>query len=295
MTETIRFQGKVLCPSLSVLGEGPTYDRHTDTFYWFNILGQELHALHLESGRKTVQALPFKASVLARIDDERQLVASDKGLMIRDTRSGDFTPYVELEPAHMGNRSNDGRVHPSGALWIGTMGLKAQTGAGSIYHVAGGRVTRLFTGISIPNAICFSPDGTIGYFADTRVNAIMRVATDPATGLPTGDPAVLVDTSDRPGGADGAVCDAEGTLWNARWGQSCVERFSPDGKLLARYAVPTKRVSCPAFAGRNADRLFVTTAHEGASETERLEDPQAGASFDLGIEVKGRHEADYRL
>lgn len=294
MTETIAFQGKALCNSRSELGEGPTYDPHTDTFYWFNILGKELHELSLSSGRKTVHALPFKASVLARIDGDRQLVASERGLMIRDVRTGAFSLHVELEPAHMGNRSNDGRVHPSGALWIGTMGLKAQDGAGSIYHVAQGTVTRLFTGISIPNAICFSADGTAGYFTDTRVNRIMRVALDPATGLPISEAKVFADTSGRPGGSDGAVCDNEGNVWNARWGQACIERFSPDGQLVARYALPTSRVSCPAFAGANADRLFATTAFEGATAEERQSDTLAGTTFDLGISVSGRHELAYR-
>lgn len=295
MTETIAFQGKALCPSTSELGEGPTYDPHTDTFYWFNILGQELHELSLSSGKKTVHALPFKASVLARIDADRQLIASERGLMIRDVRSDDLTLHVELEPAHMGNRSNDGRVHPSGALWIGTMGLKAQDGAGSIYHVAQGTVRRLFTGISIPNAICFSADGTTGYYTDTRVNRIMRVSLDPATGLPVDEAKVFADTSDRPGGADGAVCDNEGTVWNARWGQSCIERFSTDGQLIARYALPTARVSCPAFAGADANRLFATTAFEGATADERRSDTLAGTAFDLGIQVSGRHEPAYRL
>lgn len=295
MMETIAFQGKALCSSMSELGEGPTYDPHTDTFYWFNILAKELHELSLASGEKKVHALPFKASVLARIDGDRQLIASERGLMIRDVRTGAFDLHVELEPAHMGSRSNDGRVHPSGALWIGTMGLKAQDGAGSIYHVAQGTVTRLFTGISIPNAICFSPDGTTGYFTDTRVNRIMRVPLDPATGLPLGEAKVFADTSDRPGGADGAVCDNEGTVWNARWGQSCIERFSPDGQLIARYALPTSRVSCPAFAGANADRMFATTAFEGATAAERQSDTLAGTTFDLGIQVSGRHEPSYRL
>jgi sugar lactone lactonase YvrE len=56
----------------------------------------------------------------------------------------------------------------SGALWIGTMGKKCRkTGAGAIYHVARGTVTLLFPDITIPNAICFSPDGAAAYFTDT--------------------------------------------------------------------------------------------------------------------------------
>lgn len=295
MTEHIDFKGKILSDHACELGEGPTFDPHTQTLYWFNILGKELHELALATGEKKVHALPCKASVLARIDAERQLLATERGLMIRDRKTGGLSPYLELEPEHMGNRSNDGRVHQSGALWIGTMGLKAQNGAGSIYHVAGSKITRLFTGISIPNGICFSPDGATGYFTDTRVNRIMRVTLDPATGLPAGEPSVFVDTSDRPGGADGAVCDAEGYVWNARWGQSAIDRYAPDGTHVARYALPTARTSCPAFFGENASRMFVTSAFEGATDEERRTDTKAGFTFELGVTVKGRFEPDFRL
>ncbi|MFD1745840.1 SMP-30/gluconolactonase/LRE family protein [Rhizobium helianthi] len=295
MTELHDFQGRILSDAACELGEGPTFDPHTGTLYWFNILGQELHELHLATGAKKVHALPCKASVLSRIDDERQLLATEQGLMIRNRISGKLERYLELEPPHMGNRSNDGRVHQSGALWIGTMGLKAQDGAGSIYHVAKGNITRLFTGISIPNCICFSPDGSIAYFTDTRVNRIMRVSLDPATGLPKEDPSVFIDTSDRGGGADGAVCDREGHLWNARWGEGAIDRYSAGGRYLARYKLPTARTSCPAFFGEKAERMFVTTAFEGASAQEMAEDRQAGFTFELGIEVQGRFEPDYTL
>lgn len=295
MTEIIEFQGKILSDHPCELGEGPTYDPHTGTLYWFNILGKELHELVLATGEKKVHPLPCKASVLARIDAERQLLATERGLMIREARTGELSPYLELEPAHMGNRSNDGRVHQSGALWIGTMGLKAQNGAGSIYHVAGGQITRLFTGISIPNSICFSPDGAIGYFTDTRNSRIMRVSLDTATGLPTGEPLVFIDTSEREGGADGAVCDAEGYIWNARWGQAAVDKYAPDGAHVARYALPTARTSCPAFFGDNASRMFVTSAFEGASMPELETDTKAGFTFELGVSVKGRFEPEFKL
>lgn len=294
MSETHAFTGSILSSHTSELGEGPTYDAATDTLWWFNILGKELHELNLSTGTARLHALPFKASVLARIDAERQLIATERGLMIRDVASGGFTPYLELEPAHMGNRSNDGRVHASGALWIGTMGLKAQNGAGSIYHVARGVVTRLFTGVSIPNSICFSPDSATGYYTDTRIGDIMRVPLDAATGLPSGEPSVFV-AAGAEGGPDGSVCDADGHVWNARWGVGAVDRYAPDGRHVARYAVPTSRTSCPAFFGRNADRLAVTTAHEGASAAELAADPQAGFLFDLGISVHGRFEPAYLL
>ncbi|MGO7668266.1 SMP-30/gluconolactonase/LRE family protein, partial [Rhizobium ruizarguesonis] len=39
-------------------------------------------------------------------------------------------------------------------------------------QVASGKVTKIFNGISIPNSICFSPDGKIGYYTDSRINRL---------------------------------------------------------------------------------------------------------------------------
>jgi sugar lactone lactonase YvrE len=293
MSET-PFSGRILSNIACQLGEGPTYDPATDTAFWFDIKGQKLHALHLATMTENVHALPFLGSVLAVIDADRQLVVSDQGLFMRATMDGTLTPFVKLEDKP-GNRSNDGRVHPCGALWASTMGRSAEKHAGAIYHVAGERVTRLFADMTIPNAICFSPDGSVAYFTDTDVNHLMRVALDPKTGLPTGAPEVLSDESGTPGGVDGAVCDADGLIWNARWGAGAVDVYKPDGTRIARHLLPASQTSCPAFIGRSAERMLVTSAWQDMDEAARQADPHAGQTFELGLPVNGRFEPQFSL
>lgn len=290
MAEIHPFRGSILSDTQLLLGEGPSFEPETGTIWWFNILGRELHALHLESGEHRVHPLPRMASVVARIDDARQLLAMEDGLYIRDRATGDLTLHAPLEADKPGNRSNDGRVHPSGALWIGTMGKKAEPEAGAIYHVARGQVTKIFDRIGITNGICFSPDGATGYFVDTKVNRYMKVAVDPATGLPAGEPQVFVDETGKPGGIDGAVCDAEGRVWNARWGEARLDCYAPDGTLLASYRTPASQPSCPAFFGPGLDRILVTTATEGMEAP----GPSEGVLLDMGLAVKGRAEPAYR-
>ncbi|MCQ1834206.1 SMP-30/gluconolactonase/LRE family protein [Neorhizobium galegae] len=293
MATTHAFEGRVLSSSLCELGEGPSFESETETLWWFDILGKGLHELHLPTGREIVHALPVMASALASIDAARQMIASDKGMFIRDRATGALSPYLELEPEKPGNRSNDGRVHPSGSLWIGTMGRKAEDGAGAIYHVRQGEVTKLFDRISIPNSICFSPDGAIGYYTDTRVNRLMRVSLDPATGLPNGEAEFLVDENGRPGGIDGSICASDGTIWNARWGEGAIDHYSADGQHLSRHLVPAKQTTCPAFIGK--DRLAVTSAREGLDEAARTADPFAGSLFEIAVSIQCDPEPAYRL
>lgn len=294
MTDSHSFTGRILDVVDCQLGEGPTYDPATDTAFWFDIKGQKLHELHLSSMKKTVHDLPFLGSVLAVIDAERQLIVSDQGLFIRSVADGTLAPFTKLEDKAE-NRSNDGRVHPSGALWASTMGRTAQKHSGAIYHVAGTTVTKLFADVTIPNGICFSPDGATGYFVDSAVNKIMRVPLDPKTGLPAGEPQVFSDQSGEPGDVDGSVCDADGLIWNARWGQGAVDVYKPDGTKVARYSVPATQSSCPAFIGAKADRLLVTSAWADMDEAARLADPHAGKTFELGITVKGRSEPKFSI
>lgn len=289
----IPFTGSVLSSTVCKLGEGPSYERETGTLWWFDILGKTLHERELASGKEQSHPLPMMASVVARIDTHRQMLATEKGIYIRHRHDGALDPYCELEPGNTSNRSNDGRIHPSGSLWIGTMGREAEDHAGAIYHVARGEVTKLLADLSIPNAICFSPDGSIGYFVDTKVNRLMHVPLDAATGLPTGPAALLVDTSHQPGGMDGAVCDSDGNIWNARWGAGTVDRYAPDGTHLDSYALPAQQVSCPVFHGHDLCNLAVTSAWEGLDASQREEDKRAGELFNLQVSSRGIPEPSF--
>ena len=279
------------------LGEGPHYDRATDTAFWFDIIGKRLHEYRFATGETVVHGLPRMGSVIARIDAARQLVGMDDGLYLRDRASGALSLLVGLEADNAATRSNDGRVHPSGRLWIGTMGRKAEHEAGSIYWSDGREVRRMFAAISIPNSICFSADGTIGYFADTAINQVFRIALDPLTGLPIGEPELFLAENDLPLGGtfDGSVTDADGVLWNAAWGGGSVSGYAPDGSLVRTYELPAAQTSCPVFVGQRLDRMLVTSAFEGYSPARRIADPGAGHSFVIDGLFNGRADIDFRM
>ncbi|TYO67710.1 SMP-30/gluconolactonase/LRE family protein [Bradyrhizobium hipponense] len=276
------------------LGEGPTYDVATDTAWWFDILEGRLFEAHLSSGSTRVHALGRMASALGRIDAERQLIVAEDGLYIRDLADGAMTLFCPLEADNPGTRSNDCRVHQSGTFWIGTMGRHAEPGAGAIYALHRGNISMLFPRISIPNSICFSPDGATGYFADTARAVLYAVPLNPATGLPRGEPEVLLRHTGI-GGLDGSVVDADGQIWNACWGAGRIDVYSPQGGRLRSLRVPARQASCPAFIGPDLSRLLVTSAWENMDDAARAADPQAGCTFLLDVSARGRAEPDVKL
>ncbi|WP_024512348.1 SMP-30/gluconolactonase/LRE family protein [Bradyrhizobium sp. ARR65] len=289
-----RLRTSILCEERCHLGEGPTYDAATDTAWWFDILEGRLFEAHVGSGRVRSHALGRMASALARIDAARQLVVAEDGLYIRNVGDGAMRLYRPLEADNPRTRSNDARVHPSGTFWIGTMGRKAERGMGAIYALHRGELSRLFSAIAIPNAICFSPDGALGYFADTAENVLYRIPLDASTGLPIGPPEELLRHRDV-GGLDGAVVDAEGRIWNARWGGGCVDIYSPQGAHLRCLHVPARQASCPAFVGPDLSRLLVTSAWQDMDEAARAADPEHGRTFLLEASAPGRPEPDVKL
>jgi sugar lactone lactonase YvrE len=277
------------------LGEGPTFDPTTDTAWWFDILERTLFQADLASGIVTSYALPVMASVLAVVDDNSQLLATENGLYVRDIADGRLTLHTPLESDNAATRSNDGRTHACGALWIGTMGRKAERGMGAIYHFYRGELKLLYAGVTIPNAICFSPDGATAYFTDTKEAILQRVAIDPATAMPIGNPTPLYDHRGATGGLDGAVVDAQGLIWNARWGGGCVDVYTPEGERVRSVRVPAKQSSCPVFVGAKFDRLLVTSAWEGMDENAKAADPHHGKTFILDVGATGRPEPRVRL
>ncbi len=272
------------------LGEGPTYDPAQDKAWWFDIAGKKLFEHDFASARTSGYDLPVMASMLGVVDEATQLVATEDGLYLRDTATNRMTLHHPLEADDTITRSNDGRVHSSGALWIGTMGKAAEPEAGAIYWFRAGELRQLFANVSIPNAICFSPTSDTAYFTDSAKGLLMRVAIDPQTALPTGEPQVLHDHRAAKGAIDGAVVDAHGMIWNAAWGAACLNAFAPEGSLERTIRLPVRQPTCPAFIGRKLDRLLVTSAWQGMSDERRAADVDGGKTLIADLAVEGRAE-----
>jgi L-arabinonolactonase len=103
----------------------------------------------------------------------------------------------------------------------------------------------------------------------------------------------LIEFGPADGTADGLVVDAEGCLWIAMWGDSCVRRYSAGGELLGRYQVPASQPTCPGFGGAGLDELYLTTAWEGLAGERREAEPLAGHLLRARPGVRGLAMACY--
>lgn len=248
-------------PRICTLGEGALWHPDRGQYFWFDILNQRLLS-RTAAGEQTWHFDRMVSAAGRVADPEQLLVATETGIALLDLGSGKLDPLADVEADRPDTRSNDGRADRQGGFWFGTMGKQAESGAGAIYRYFRGSVTKLFGGISIPNALCFAPDGRTAYFADTAEALVWAQPLD-AEGWPVGDRRVFLDLRAEGLNPDGAVTDAEGGVWCAKWGSGAVMRYAPDGTRTDVVAVGGQHASCPAFGGADFSDMLVTTAQEG--------------------------------
>ena len=252
------------------LGEGPLWHPERGQLFWFDITGHRM--LSVEKGQPREWRFAEMVSAAAWVDRNMLLIAGERDLFFFDIETEEIETAVELEAGNRMTRSNDGRADPFGGFWIGTMGKKAEKGAGAIYRYHRGELRKLYDQITISNAICFTPDGKTAHFTDTVTSRVMRVALD-AQGRPRGEPEVFLDLTAAASGR--------------------VSAFAPDGSLVRHVAFDAPHTSCPAFGGPGLTTLFCTTALQDMNAAARAAHPHAGKTF--AAEGIAQGQAEHRF
>lgn len=277
------------------LGEGALWHPLLHRLFWFDIANRTLFSATAEG--EMVDRFIFDAPVSAAavIDADHLAIASATGLLKLQLSTDAREPILVLEADRPGNRSNDGRVGRAGQFWIGTMVAKdaGKIASGALYSVRDGVATTLLSALHVPNAICFSPDGTLAYFSDSATHLIRRIPLDPGTGLPTGEGQAFARV-EAPVEPDGAIVDSEGFVWNAHWAGSQVVRYAPDGRIDRVVKVPVSRPTCPALGGNNLSTLYITTSREGLTPEQLEAEPLAGSVFAIEVDRPGLPEPLFR-
>lgn len=265
-----------------ILGEGPLWHPKRQQLLWFDIIGRRLLTRD-KSGPKD-WAFDGHVSAAGWVDKDSLLIASDSGLHHFNLQSGKSDLVVAMEDDNPITRSNDGRADPWGGFWIGTMGIKLEDNAGAIYRYYRGELRQLYAPLTVPNAICFSPDRRFAYFTDTPTGIIRRQRLSEASGWPMGEAEEFIDLTAEGWHPDGAVVDTTGTLWNAQWQGRRVAAYDTNGAFLRAVDLPALQTTCPAFGGPDLTTLFCTSA------AENLDGPNEGQTFGVPDIAPGQSE-----
>ncbi|MDB5657868.1 MAG: gluconolactonase [Cypionkella sp.] len=274
-------------PRLCELGEGPLWHPIREQMFWFDINNQKLLSQDRDGPREW--RFPEIVSAAGWVSDDVLLIAGERDLFLFDLETEEVETLCLLEQDKPKNRPNDGRADPNGGFWIGTMAKDEAIGAGAIYRYYRGELRKLFSGISIPNAICFPPGGGFAHYADTVTQKVMKVRLD-AEGWPNGTPEVFLDLASEGHYPDGAVIDANGVMWLAQWGASRVAAYDTQGNFLRAIGVDAPQTTCPAFAGPQLSALVVTSARKNLDAAALQAAPLSGATFVIEGASRGQYE-----
>lgn len=269
----------------AALGEGPRWDAASATLLWVDIPNRCVHCYDPATGQDVSQPVPGVVSLALPRRSGGVVIGLRDGLHLLDGERPTLLAGIEAERSD--TRTNDGACDAAGRLWVGTMALDESSPVAGLYRVDPDcSVTTVLSGTTISNGLGWSPDGETFYFIDSPTRRVDAFDFDPVTGtLEHRRPLAAVDVE----GAvpDGMNVDSEGCLWVALHGGWGLNRYSPDGELLAEVRLPVARITSCCFGGAELRDLYVTTRRDGLSNAELTQQPLAGALLRLDPGVAG--------
>ena len=249
--------------------EGPVWMGDANCLLFSDIPNNRIMRWAPDTGLSTYRA-PSNFSNGHTRDRQGRLISCEHGGR-RVTRTEWDGTITVLADSYMGKRlnsPNDVVVKSDGSIWFSDPHygiLTAYEGHRAeqelpcnVYRIdpESGGLEAVLTDFNCPNGLCFSPDETRLYVADTG----RMFHSDPqhirVFDMASGRPAKgRVFHAIAPGCADGIRVDSEGNLWSSAGdGVHCL---APDGSLLGKIKVP-EIVSNICFGGREKQQLFIT-------------------------------------
>ncbi len=274
------------------LGESPVWDAANDRLWWVDSQAACINSARLDGSDPICWDTNGPIGSIGLLADGL-IAAIDDGLYQISGRSGAAKLVSRVRKVD-GLRLNDGKMDRQGRF-LCAEAQSVNDVRGCLWQFSGSAdPVRLLDDIAIGNAICFSPDGSFLYFADSLEGIIRRYPYDTKSGV-LGQCDKFVDCAPYGGAADGATVDAAGNLWVAMVLGRAAVGFDPSGQEIARISMPHPFPSCPAFGGPEMDMLFVTSISDSGHKL-KSEHPDAGRITILrGLGTKGIAEPYFRL
>lgn len=266
----------VIVRATADVGEGPFWNPDKAVVHWVDIPSGLIMTTQYPGGETTT--FHHHEMVGAAIPRKNGgMVAAVQSGFVGFDDNWEVTHTVPLLAA--GYRMNDAATDSSGRMWAGSNTLDFVPGEGTLWRLDHDwNADIVHTGLTLPNGIGWSPDGTTMYLVDSMEKLILQFPFDPQSAHISGPPTVFAEPEAFDGLPDGLAIDTRGHLWVAEFGASQVTEFSPDGAIISRIAIPTKQPTSLAFVGSGRDRLWVTSAASGLNPAT---DPLAGSMFEI--------------
>ncbi len=272
------------------MGEGPAWDHRRAAILWVDIKRDRAFSLTTGTGEVRAWDVPGNPSAILPAIDGRYLLPTRRGVICLDPETGVSDSVAGLPKIRDGYRTNEAKCDPDGNVWVSVMDDQESVADGYLVSISPSGVSEFrLTGLGIPNTLAWDTERERFYVADSKTGVI-SVLDCPEGRVDVDSRRTFVESDVAPGVPDGSALDADGYLWNARWGGRCVARFAPDGSVDRLVSLPATNPTSCAFGGVALDRLFVTTA---AAESRCEPLPGDGQLLSFAVDVKGASIAEF--
>lgn len=271
------------------LGESPLWLAEEGVLIFVDIKGRKVHRFDPQTQMAHSFDTAEDVGSVAATADGKLLLAMRSGIFLAQSDGTILKKLADNPEDQTRSRFNDGRCDRSGRFWVGTLDEVKADGDARLYRLDENGLTPMISELMTSNGLGFSPDDLWLYHSDTPRRATYRYPFDLAAGT-LGKRTLFqqfVATETDKGRPDGAAVDSEGCYWTALWEGARVERYAPDGGLLASYPVPAMCVTMPCFGGQDLKTLYVTSARDGRPANELSHYPASGGLFALDVDVAG--------
>lgn len=264
-----------------LVGESPVWDEKTKQLYFVDIRGRCYYCMDYRTGSYQKFDLSQLVGCMALCLNGDLLISMEDGVYRKSGKEH------TLKPAHApvkikGERFNDGKVGPDGCYYVGTAG---ENFSGAFYRLQDGILTELFDRCGCSNGIDWDEKKGLMYYCDSREQKIEKFLYCAKAHQVSGRELVTC-IPETLGSGDGMAIDADGNLWVAIWGGSCVQHIEGStGRILETVGLPVTQISSCCFAGEHLDELIITTA---SVRIDKKEQPEAGKIFRLRTNTRGK-------
>lgn len=253
--------------------EGPAWNGVGRYLVWSDIPNNRQLRWIEDDGRVTEFRNPSGNSNGNTFDHEGRQISCEHGgrRVVRYEYDGSVTVIADSFDGKPLNSPNDAVVATDGSVWFtdppyGIRGNYEGSQAESelpfaVYRVdsANAQITRVTDEIGAPNGLCFAPDYSQLYVADTGSGREIKVWDVDGSRLRNGrrHAQLTLPGTDSVTSADGIRCDVDGNIWaGARPG---VQIIAPDGDTIGIIRLPEVCANV-CFGGTRRNRLFMTAS-----------------------------------
>lgn len=286
------FEPYVAVKQSCILGESPIWCAAEQALYWVDIRNPMIYRWDPVSGDIQNWRIQTEIGSIGFAGPNRFIAGTRMGFAYISLADAEFEELEDPEGDGRMNavRMNDGKVDRQGRFWCGSMEDPGYGEVASLYRFDPDHsVHRMEGPVCISNAICWSPDDKIMYFADSLKRTMWAYDFDASAGT-IENRRTFIKVPEDEGVPDGATVDADGFVWVAHMRGGRVKRYDPDGKVEREIRFPVLLTSCPAFGGADMKTLYVTTASSRFEPEDFKREPNAGALFAVDTDVVGLPE-----